>query len=195
MHTIHPSLTAPRFWKTVLVFGALHFLIMAICAPLLDIPEYGCMFVTPAFFIVLVVMLPVLKTNQFFAATSVFLPYAILGFFPTYYFEWMTNHNLKGVWGVFAWCLIGPLVGLLGDLTFKYLPQSFSIKQRAIFTGAVIGAAIFFTTLLALTTFYKTASMDTHLRFFTQGWSFSLPWLLLNGGFAGYTALAITKKI
>lgn len=107
----------------------------------------------------------------------------------------MTAHNLKGVWGVFAWCLVGPLVGLLGDITFKFLPKSVSDKRRAILTGAVIGAAIFFTTLLALTTFYQVASMDTHLCFFAQGWSFSLPWLVVNGGFAGYTAYALTRQV
>jgi len=183
-----PTLSRASFWKTVLPYGALHFIIMGISAPLIDLPQHGCMFITPAYFIVLVIVLPILILRRFWAGTTVFIPYATLGFFPAYYFEWMTNQSLKSVWGVVAWCLIGPLVGLLGDLTFKFLPRRVSEQQRAIITGAVIGAAIFLTTLVALTTLYKVASMDSHLRYFTQGWYFSLPWLVINGGFAGYTA-------
>ncbi len=182
------------FWKTALFFGALYVILMAVAAPLLDIPNYGCMFVIPAYFIVLLVVFPIVKTGRFWAGTAVFLPYAVVGFFPTYYFEWMTGHSLKGLWGVFAWCLIGPLVGLLGDLAYRFLPPTLSEKRRAIITGAVIGAAVFFTTLFALTQFYVVTSMESHLRYFTQGWYFSLPWLVINGGFAGYTAYAMTSK-
>jgi len=182
------------FWKTVLLFGALYVILMAVAAPLIDIPNYGCMFVIPAYFIVLLVVFPIVKTGRFWAGTALFLPYTVLGFFPTYYFEWMTGHNLKGLWGVFAWCLLGPLVGLLGDLAYRFLPPTLSEKLRAIITGATIGAAIFFTTWFALTQFYVVASMDSHLRYFAQGWYFSLPWLAINGGFAGYTAYAMTKK-
>ena len=195
MNTNSSAPQPPKFWKTVLTFGALHFLVMAISTPLIDLPEHGCMFVTPAYFIVLVIVLPILITRRFWTGAAVFIPYAVLGFFPTYYFDWLTSPILKGVWGVFAWCLIGPLVGLMGDLTFRYLPQPVSEKRRAIIVGAVLGAAIFFTTLIALATFYKVASMDSHLRYFAQGWYFSLPWLVINGGFAGYTAYAIVKKV
>ena len=192
MNLSSSSPTPAKFWKTALTFGALHFLVMAVSTPLIDLPEHGCMFVTPAYFIILVIVLPILKTRRFGMGAAVFIPYAVLGFFPTYYFDWLTEQTLKGVWGVFAWCLIGPLVGLLGDLAYKYLPKSISEKRRAILIGMVLGAAIFFTTLTALATFYKVASMDTHLRYFAQGWYFSLPWLVINGGFAGYTAHAMT---
>jgi hypothetical protein len=38
--------------------------------------------------------------------------------------------------------------------------------------------------------------MASHFRFFTSPYLFfSLPWLNLNGGFAGYTAYAIIKRI
>jgi hypothetical protein len=184
----------PSFWKTVLLCGALYFVIMAVAAPVLDIPDFGCMFVIPAYFTILAITLAIVKTGRFWAGTAAFIPYAVLGFFPEYYFEWMTQQSLKGLWGVFAWCLIGPLVGLLGDLAYRYAPATLSPKSRAIVTGAVLGAAIFFTTLFALTTFYVQASMDSHLRYFVTGWYFSLPWLVINGGFAGYTAYAMIKK-
>ena len=180
------------FWKTVLFFGALHFTIMAIAAPLIDLPNYGCMFVIPAYFVVLVIALAIVKTGRFWAGTAVFIPYAVLGFFPTYYFEWLTSRSLKGLWGVFAWCLLGPLVGLVGDLAYRFLPPTLSEKRRAIISGATIGAAIFFTTWFALTQFYVLASMESHLRYFAQGWYFSLPWLVVNGSSAAYAAYAMT---
>jgi len=155
----------------------------------------GCMFVTPAYFIVLVVVLPILILQRIGAGAAIFLPYAILGFPPVYYYDWMVNHSLVSLWGAVGWCLIGPLVGFIGDLTFRFLPKGISGKWRAIVVGAVIGTAIFLTTLVALATFYKAATMESHYRFFTQGVYFSLPWLVVNGGFAGYTAYALTKRV
>lgn len=193
MAAVLESPVARKFWPTVLTFGSLHFLIMALGAPLIDIPQYGCMFVTPIYFIVLVVALPIARLRRFWAGTAVFLPYAIIGLLPTYYFEWLASHNLKGLWGVLAWCLIGPLAGLLGDLAYHLLPARLSESRRLTITGSVLGAAIYFTVLLALTTFYKTIDPASHVRYFVQGWTFSLPWMVVNGGFAGYTAHALTR--
>ena len=61
--------------------------------------------------------------------------------------------------------------------------------------GAVIGAALFIATWAALTFFYIPQPPESHYRFFTTGIWFSLPWLIVNGGFAGYTAYAMTKKV
>jgi hypothetical protein len=184
----------PSFWKTVLFFGVLHFLIMLVSTFLIDLPEHGCMFVTPAFFIVLVVVLSIARTRRFWAGAAVFIPYAVLGFFPVYYYDWVVSHALRGPWGAVAWCLIGPLVGLIGDIVFRYLPGSISDKRRLVITGAIVGAGIYLTLLLALSTFYHAASMDTHLRYFASGWYFSLPWLVINGSFAGYTAYYISRE-
>ncbi len=43
--------------------------------------------------------------------------------------------------------------------------------------------------------FYIPQPPESHYRFLTTGIWFSLPWLIVNGGFAGYTAYAMTKKV
>lgn len=37
--------------------------------------------------------------------------------------------------------------------------------------------------------------MESHLAYFARGWYFSLPWLVVNGAFAGYTALAMERRV
>ncbi len=183
--------TRLQFWKTALLFGAIHFLVMSL-GVFIETGSGGCMFIIPAYFMVLPVMLSILILQRFGAGTAVFLPYAILGIYPVYYFEFP---KMFGLWGVVGWCLIGPLVGLVADLTFKFLPQRISEKWQAIILGAVIGAAIFVTTYIALATFYPEPDLGGHFRYFTTGMYFSLPWLIVNGGFAGYTAYALTKRV
>jgi hypothetical protein len=185
----HAAIGRP-FWKTVLAFGALHFLVMTF-GLVVEAYSGGCMFIIPAYFMVLVVMVPILQLRRVGAGAAVFLPYAVLGFPPTYYFEWHVSHGLWGVWGVFAWCLIGPLTGLAGDLAWRWLPRRIPERRRAVATGALLGAAVYATTLLALLTLYRRPDLSGHLRFFTHGVWFSLPWLAVNGGFAGYTAHAL----
>jgi len=186
------TITSPNFWKTVLKYGALHFLVMSISAPWLDLPQFGCMFVTPAYFMILPVMLSVLTLQRIGAGVGVFLPYAVLGFFPVLYFEYP---KMYGLWAVVGWCLTGPLVGMIADLTFRFLPMRSSERWRAILVGAVIGAAIFATTYFAMATFYRNPDPESHFRYFTSGIYFSLPWLIINGGCAGYTAYALNKRV
>ena len=180
-----------HFWKTVLLFGAIHFLVMCL-GIFVESGSGGCMFIIPAYFMILPLVLPILILRRVGAGTAVFLPYATLGFFPTYYFEF---RKMYGLWGVVGWCLIGPLVGLVADLTYKFLPHRLSERWRAIIVGAVSGAAIFVTTYVALATFYREPNLGPHFRYFTTNAYFSLPWLILNGGFAGYTAYALNKRV
>jgi hypothetical protein len=191
MTTNQPVSARRRFWKTVLLFGAIHFLVMSL-GILVESGSGGCMFIIPAYFMILPVMLSILILRRLGAGTAVFLPYAILGIFPVYYFE---LPKMYGLWGVAAWCLIGPLVGLVADLTFKFLPERIPERWRAILLGAVTGAALFVTTYVALATFYREPELGLHFRYFTTGIYFSLPWLVVNGGFAGYTAYALTKRV
>ncbi|HSJ52773.1 MAG TPA: hypothetical protein VLC52_03415 [Anaerolineae bacterium] len=183
-----------RFWKTALLLGAVHFLVMTF-GLVVEAYSGGCMFVIPAYFMVLPVAISILLLRRVGAGAAVFLPYAVLGFPPTYYFEWQQSHALWGVWGVFAWCLIGPLVGLAGDLAYRFLPRSLPERWRAVATGAVLGAAIYLTTYLALAALYRRPELNTHFRFFTEGAWFSVPWLVVNGGFAGYTGYALTRRV
>jgi hypothetical protein len=182
-----------RFWKTVLPLGAVHFLVMTF-GLLVEAYSGGCMFIIPAYFMVLPVALSILLLRRVGAGAAVFLPYAVLGFPPTYYFEWHQSQALLGMWGVFAWCLIGPLVGLAGDLAYRFLPRSLHERWRAAATGAVLGTAIYLTTFLALATLYGQPDLNAHYRFFAEGALFSLPWLVVNGAFAGYTAYALAGR-
>jgi hypothetical protein len=178
-----------------LPFGALHFAVMTAGAFVVEPFSGGCMFIIPAYFMVLAVAIPILRLQRFGAGMAVFLPYAVLGFFPTWYFEWHLSGSLIGLWGVFVWCLIGPLVGLTADLTFRLLPHSLDGRWRAVALGAVTGAAIYATTWAALAVLYRDPQSGAHFRFFTEGIVFSLPWLAINGGFAGYTAHSLLRRI
>jgi len=54
---------------------------------------------------------------------------------------------------------------------------------------------VFVTTYLALTYLYVNPSLGSHYGYFTVGIGFSLPWLVVNGGLAGYTAYALSKRV
>jgi hypothetical protein len=93
-------------------------------------------------------------------------PLFVLGLPLTYSFEYLGNGSLRSVWGVLAWRL----------------------------TGAIFGAAVFVTTHLALTYLYVNPSAASHYGYFTVGVGFSLPWLVVNGGLADYTAYAMSRR-
>jgi len=186
----------PRWkpWQVVLFFGLLHFLVMSFGNFVME-PRWGCVFVIPAYLMALVVVLPILILRRFGVGTAVFLPFFVLGLPFTYYFEYLGNSSLRGVWAVLAWCLTGPATGLCADLAFRFLPRSWPDRWRAIVTGAIFGAAVFVTTYLALTYLYVNPSLGSHYGYFTVGIGFSLPWLVVNGGLAGYTAYALSKRV
>jgi hypothetical protein len=68
-------------------------------------------------------------------------------------------------------------------------------RWRAIILGAAAQAVTFVVMLLGLTYLYVAdSSMSSHLRFLDQKWLFTLPWMLVNGAFGGYTAYALVKR-
>ncbi len=182
-----------RPWQIVLLFGLLHFLVMCFGNFVME-PRWGCVFVIPAYLMTLVVVLPILILRRFGVGAAVFLPYFVLGLPLTYYFEYLGGNNLRGAWAVLAWCLTGPVTGLCADLAFRFLPRPMPDRWRAILTGAIFGAAVFVTTYLALTYLYINPSTDSHYGYFTVGIGFTLPWLIVNGGLAGYSAYAMSKR-
>lgn len=190
---ISQSLSLPKFWKTALLFGAVHFFVMTYGAFVIE--QADCQFVVPAYFMTLPAMLSILVLRRFGAGTVVFLPYAIIGFYPVYYMDYLTLHTMTSIWGAIAWCLGGLLTGLAGDLAFRILPYRIPEKWRAILVGVVIGLGIYLTPLITMTFFYIPHPPESHYYMFTTRIAYSLSWLLVNGGFAGYTAYAIQKRV
>ena len=193
MKTTTPTLSRSKFWKTALLFGAVHFLVMTYGAFIIE--PVDCQFVVPAYFMVLPAMLSILTLRRFGAGTVVFMPYAIIGFFMVYYMDYVTLKTMLSIWGAVAWCLGGLATGLAADLAFRFLPTSISEKWRAILVGGVVGLGIYLTPLVAMTFFYIPQPPGSHYYLFTTGIAYSLSWLLINGGFAGYTAYAIHARI
>jgi hypothetical protein len=69
-------------------------------------------------------------------------------------------------------------------------------RWRAILVGTAAQAVTFVVMLLGLTYLYVwDSSMASHLRFLDQRWFFTLPWVLVNGAFGGYTAYALVKRV
>jgi len=182
----------PKFWKTALLFGTVHFLVMTYGAFVIE--QIDCQFVVPAYFMALPVMLSILALRRFGAGTVVFLPYAVIGFFAVYYMDYVTLHTMRTVWGAVAWCLGGLLTGLAADLAYRFLPHRILERWRAVLVGLVVGLGIYLTPLIAMTFFYIPHPLESHYYMFTTRIVYSLSWLLVNGGFAGYTAYAIQKR-
>jgi hypothetical protein len=183
-----------RFWGTTQICGLLYFMVMGVLGMLVEANDAGCMYVTPAFFMVLVVVYPAARLRRFGAATAVFLLYATAGSFIEYQMEWVVERHLASPWAALAWGLLGMLVGLCIDLTFRYLPRSVPPPWRGALAGTVAGLAFFVTTYAAMTTLYASpASQQSHFAFFSSRALFTLPWMLLNGGFGGYCAWSLAE--
>lgn len=190
MDTDHRSRS--RFWLTTQTFGMLFFLVMGVLGMLMEANDAGCMYVTPAFFIVLTIVYPAARLRRFGAATAVFLLYATVGSYIEYQMQWVAERQLASPWGALAWGMLGVLVGLVADSVFRLLPAGTSPGWRGVITGSATGLALFVTTYVAMTTLYASpASQQTHFVFFSTRAIFSLPWMLLNGAFAGYCAMAL----
>ena len=178
-----------RFWVTTQLCGLAFFLVMGTLGMLVEANDAGCMYVTPAFFMVLSLVYPAARLRVFGAATAVFLLYATLGSFVEYQMQWVVEQQLSSPWGGLAWGLLGVLVGLTTDLMFHFLPARVPRPWRGVAAGAAAGLAFFVTTYVAMTTLYATpASQQSHFVFFSTRAFFSIAWMVLNGAFAGYCA-------
>ena len=185
-----------HFWATTQICGLLFFIVMGVLGMLVEMNDAGCMYVTPAFFMVLVVVYPAARLRHFGAATAVFLLYATIGSFIEYQMQWVVERQLASPWGALAWGLLGLLVGLCIDLTFRFIPASVPPPWRGAIAGAVAGLAFFASTYVAMTTLYASpASQQTHFVFFSSRVPFTLPWMLLNGAFGGYCAWALAEGV
>jgi hypothetical protein len=159
-----------------------------------DVGGSGMFFVyILSFYISLVVVLPILLIRRFGVGMAVYLPYVITGLFVDYQIEWVTLHTLVSPWSVVGWCLIGLAIGLSADLAYRFLPIRLSERWRAILTGVVMGIVNFLLVIVALAFFY--VEQQSGPGSFLGVAYYCLPLLILNSGFGGYAAHAISKHV
>jgi len=147
-----------------------------------------------AYFIALVVVLPILVIRRFWVGMSVYLLYALSGLYLEYHFELVVEQNLIGFWGVIGWCVLGLAIGLSADLTYRYLPSRFSEKWRAILTGLTVGIASFVAVTIAISFFYVEKELIYSANYLSIAY-YGVPFMLVSSGFGGYTAYAISKRV
>ena len=143
----------------------------------------------------LVTVLGVLKLQRFGAGMTLFLLLATVGAAMDYYGDWVYTKNLISPWAALGWTPVFPGFGLAADLAYRFAPAVRSPRRRSIFTGVVFGLAFYLLVLFALSVYYPHSDEKWHLWYFTHGVYFTLPWMLVNGGFAGYAAYAITRGV
>lgn len=202
----------PKKWQTILLFGFLLMIVYAAGVYFFDffagtatagfgkmgeVWGIGMFFIYMiGYFLSIVIILPILIYKSFGIGILIFLPYSIIGFFVEYYYEYASQQTLKSIWGVFGWAFIGIIIGLSADLTFKFLSKKISLKIKAIIMGIVIALTNFVLTLIAISFFYKISAPVTSIvpGSFLGVAYFGLPWLVINSGFGGYTAYAISRN-
>ncbi len=196
-------------WQMILIFGILQCFIYGIGSFTLDyfaggatqsfgvwpdVGGVGFFFVyILSFFITFLTILPIITIHRFGVGIAVYLPYAISGLFVEYYIEWITLHTLVSPWAVVGWCVIGLAIGLSADLAYRYLPGRLHERWRAIFTGVAMGLVNFLLVVVALSFFYieRQSGPGSFLGVAYYG----IPLLILNSGFGGYTAYAVSQKV
>ena len=87
----------PRFWKTSLLWGLALFLSLSFGAFVGERFSGTCMFILMPYFAALAATMPVLQVGRFGAGIVTYLPYAVLGFAPLFYFDWLQSRALQGL--------------------------------------------------------------------------------------------------
>jgi len=187
--------TTQQPWKTILIWGLAVVAVLMLGAVIDNSGVSGtCMFILVPYFAAICGVFPVLALNRMGTGVLVFVPYALIGFAPLYYFDYLQTHQLVGLWAVFAFSASGPLIGAALDLA-NLLTARYGERTRAICMGAAMQAMTFVVTLLGLRYLYvPTSAMAGHVLFYTREWYFTLPWMAVNGAFGGYTAYTLKKR-
>ena len=147
-----------------------------------------------AYFIALVVVLPILVIKRFWVGLAVYSIYALSGLFVEYYMDWVVDRVLVSIWAVPGWCALGLATGLCADLAYRYLPSRLSEKWRAVLTGLTVSIATFVAVTIALSFFYIEADTIYTANYFSVAY-YGVPFMLVSSGFGGYTAYAISKRV
>jgi uncharacterized BrkB/YihY/UPF0761 family membrane protein len=191
----HPLTQRWKPWQVVLLFGILQTAITGFGTFFDLVTGVGMFFVyVVAHLNALVVVLPILLYRRFGVGTAVYLPWAISGLFVEYYLEYVLYQHLRSPWGVVGWCAIGLVIGLSADLAFKYLPGTMSERHRSILTAVTMGAVNFLLTTVAVLYFYVPNPAPFSQTFPGVAY-WALPWLIVNSGFGGYAAYAISRRV
>ncbi len=182
----------PQFWRTSLLWGLALTLVLAFGAFVEGLAG-TCMFILMPGFAALAAVMPILKLDRFGAGLVTYLPYALLGFAPLFYFDWLQSRALVGLWAVFVFSATGPLIGLCADLAYK-LSERLEQRWRGAITGAAVQAATFAVMALGLTLLYVDPSgAESHVRLFDTRYYFTAPWMMLNGAMGGVAAWALQR--
>ncbi len=181
-----------RDYKIAFIGGMLLFVVYMIGAFWeLLVTRDMCMFYMIGYLMATVVVTAIMMTKRFGIGLLVFLPYAIIGLPLEYYMEWVLDPVLISPFAAVVWAMIGPVVGLSTDLTYRFIPKTIQERVRGIITGLVLAAAHFLIMLGALAVLYVNPIPG--LEHYLNALGFTLPWLLMNGAFGGYTAYAISR--
>lgn len=196
MTSIPGSIPSRRFdqWGLILAYGAVLFAIYGASAFLIETYSGSCMFVLPIYFYALVTVLAVLGLRRFGVGTAIYLPIAILGALMDYYGDWVISRNLVGPWYALGWTPIFLGIGLAADLANRFAPGDWHPRWRAVMVGILFGLAFYLLVLLGLSTLYRPTDEIWHIWYFQEGVYFTLPWMLINGGFAGYSAYTLVVR-
>ncbi len=201
-------------WQTIILFSFLVMVVHALGTYFFDyfagtatigfgkmgeVTGIGMFFIyMTGYFTAIIIILPILLFKKFGIGTMIFIPYAVICFFVEYYYEWhsVQFQVLRGIWAVFGWAIVGLLIGLSADVAFRFLPYRVSVRLKSIIAGMLTGIVNFILTLLAMLFFYRSpmpVSPVVHGSFLGVAY-FCLPWLIINSGFGGYTAYAISRE-
>ena len=149
-----------------------------------------------SFLLSLIVISAIYKGKIFGMGFYIFVPYAIIGFFVEYYYELVKNPVLRGEWAVVGWCLVGLLVGLSADISFKLLNEKTRIDEDycTALTGVIVNLLYFLLTWFALENFYIESNIFSGAGSFLGVAYFMVPWMAIHGFFGGYLAFWINNR-
>lgn len=144
----------------------------------------------------LIVILGILRSNQFGMGLLIWAPYAVAGLFVEAFFELILNPVLISYWSVIGWCVFGLITGFSADISFKLLNSRTKLDIKIIcgIVGVIMSLTYFLTTLIAIGFFYKSGwggGSFTDPGTFLGVAYFMLPWMIIHAFFGGFTAYAI----
>ncbi len=180
--------------KTVLLWGLALTAVLSVGAFPGEMFSGTCMFILVPGFAAFAATMSVATVRRFGATMGAYVPYAVIGFFPLFFFDWQQTHALVGAWAAVVFALSSFVIGLAADAAWT-LAARLSDRTRAIIVGVVLESVTFFVMFFGLQYLYvPSADPGGHIHFFTREWFFTLPWMAVNGAFGGWAAWAVASS-